>query len=90
MELEFKWDLPDAEVLESMRADPEIAALCIGQEDIAMDAVYYDTADGLFTGMRGALRLRRENDTTVCCMKAERRWPRSGWSCAASRICAPA
>lgn len=36
---------------------------------IQMESSYYDTADGLLRENRAALRLRRENDRSVCCMK---------------------
>lgn len=36
---------------------------------IHMQSRYYDTPDGLFARYQGALRLRRENDRSVCCIK---------------------
>ncbi len=72
MELEYKWDLTGPEEMERMRRDPLVASACRGEADIAMDAVYYDTPEGLFAHMGGALRLRRENRAGVCCMKVDR------------------
>ena len=34
-----------------------------------MESSYFDTADGLLKEHQAALRLRRENDRSVCCMK---------------------
>lgn len=66
MEQEFKW-----------RACPEqFEALCAAlklapnpQATIQMDAIYYDTPDGLLRTHKIGLRLRRENAQSVCCMK---------------------
>lgn len=67
MEKEYKW-----------RADEQIlgqallwASSRIGSQSrtIQMESGYYDTADGLLKKHQAALRLRRENDRSVCCMK---------------------
>ena len=34
-----------------------------------MESSYFDTADGMLRNKKAALRLRRENERTVCCMK---------------------
>ena len=38
-------------------------------QETAMETRYFDTADGLLKEHQAALRLRRENDRSVCCMK---------------------
>lgn len=67
MEKEYKW-----------RADKQIlgqallwASSRIGSQSrtIHMQSQYFDTADGLLRKNDAALRLRRENDVTICCMK---------------------
>lgn len=67
MEKEYKW-----------RADEKLlgqallwASSRIGSQSrtIQMESSYYDTADGLLKANQAALRLRRENDRSVCCMK---------------------
>ena len=67
MEKEYKW-----------RADEQMlgqallwASSRIGSQSrtIQMESSYYDTADGLLKKNQAALRLRRENDRSVCCMK---------------------
>ncbi len=35
----------------------------------ALESSYFDTADGMLRNKKAALRLRRENERTVCCMK---------------------
>ena len=66
MEIEYKWELPDGwdpvSVLhKGVRMD--------GDREIHMEAVYYDTPDGYVAGLKGALRLRREDGRSVCCLK---------------------
>lgn len=67
MEKEYKW-----------RADEWVlgqallwASSRIGSQSrtIHMKSQYFDTADGLLRRNDAALRLRRENDRSVCCMK---------------------
>lgn len=67
MEKEYKW-----------RADEKLlgqallwASSRIGSQSrtIQMESSYYDTVDGLLKANQAALRLRRENDRSVCCMK---------------------
>ena len=67
MEKEYKW-----------RADEKLlgqallwASSRIGSQSrtINMESSYFDTADGLLKEHQAALRLRRENDRSVCCMK---------------------
>lgn len=71
MELEYKWDLPEVRTIERM-------LICIGQDATAIDshairmqATYYDTPSGDVYRMHGGLRMRRENDESVCCLKLE-------------------
>lgn len=74
MEIEYKWDLLP---VEGSRLALDVAELISphvrGAHDVFMHATYYDTADGLMEGMRAGLRLRRENDESVCCLKLEER-----------------
>lgn len=56
-EIENTWHIDDVEVK------------FLNSDEISMEATYYDTEDGLVTNMHGALRIRRENDRTICCMK---------------------
>lgn len=67
MEQEFKWDatpeLQDAVLFWALGRDAS------GANVIEMDARYYDTADGRLAADKTALRIRRENQSSVCCMK---------------------
>ncbi len=68
MEQEYKLQIP----LHTLSA---IAAYLQGlpgrqrHDTLHMAAVYYDTPEGLLKQQGGALRIRRENDRSVCCMK---------------------
>ena len=70
MEIEYKWGLQAAEgSRKALDAAELIAPYVRGVQGISMHAVYYDTADGL-TGQLGVgLRIRRENERSVCCLK---------------------
>ncbi len=67
MEKEYKWkadeSLLDAALLwASDRADAQ-------SRNIHMQSRYYDTKDGLLRNQMAALRLRKENEASVICMK---------------------
>lgn len=67
-EQEFKWMLPErsmAGLAAALRSAPERSA----GTTVRMEAIYYDTPDQLVYRSNAALRLRRENGKTVCCMK---------------------
>ena len=67
MEREFKWDafgaLQDTVLMWALNRDADSAKM------IEMDARYFDTADGALSAEKTALRLRRENEDSVCCLK---------------------
>ena len=65
MELEYKWALPEGWSPEGRISGAQVS----GREELSMEAVYFDTPDGYVAGLRGALRLRRENGRAVCCLK---------------------
>lgn len=69
MEQEYKWTLPDDISFTDAAAHPLIAENCVDTEEIKMLAAYYDTEDLFFRQMHGSLRLRKENEKSVCCMK---------------------
>lgn len=66
MEREYKW-AADAAQFEAI-----CKALCANlerQPARSMDATYFDTPNGMLRERKIGLRLRRENEETVCCMK---------------------
>lgn len=68
MEREYKWQMPTetlAEFADYLHEMP--GRLAHGM--LRMAAVYYDTPDDLVHRSGAALRIRRENDRSVCCMK---------------------
>ena len=68
MELEYKWRIPK-ESLSVLAAFLHSHPGRLSQDTLLMSAVYYDTPEQLAHQRGCALRLRRENDRTVCCMK---------------------
>ncbi len=68
MEQEFKWRCPTEAHFLALLSDPQLPPHGEIQR-ISMRAVYYDTADHRVAHWRGGLRLRQENDRSVCCLK---------------------
>lgn len=67
MEREYKWKADTEQftrLCEALSLDPD------SQPQLSMDATYFDTPDGILRERRIGLRLRRENEQSVCCMKA--------------------
>lgn len=70
MEREYTWSLQAAEGSRKALGAAELIAPHVrGTQDISMNAVYYDTPDGLLGAQHAALRVRRENGRGVCCLK---------------------
>ena len=69
MEIEYKWELPDEDVLAELLGDDELAPMLGEPCTLRMRAIYYDTAAEDVRRMRGGLRIRQENDESVCCLK---------------------
>ncbi len=68
MEREYKWKLPEGDIDQLLT---QLAGEMIiqGKKATQMRAIYYDSGAGIISGQRGALRLRQEGETSVCCMK---------------------
>lgn len=73
MEVECKYRITDRYTAARIEQDDEVqAALLHDFADCEMDAVYYDTAEGLLSQRHWSLRLRSENGLVVAaCKKAE-------------------
>lgn len=71
MELEYKWKLTADTELDRLLHWVLTSAALESRETTEMKAVYYDTQDRLFSQMHGALRIREENQSRVCCMKLQ-------------------
>lgn len=69
MEIEYKWDMPDKSTLDALLMAPELAQEPTGCDEIRMHAIYYDTAQGDMQRLHGGLRVRREGERSVCCLK---------------------
>lgn len=68
MEREYKWMIPD-DTLSALAEFLHQTEKRISHDTLHMAAVYYDTADQLVYQNGAALRIRKENERTVCCMK---------------------
>ena len=69
MEREFKWMIPDPSEFDPIADSSTISALVQKKGRLEMEAMYYDTAYNLIARCHGGLRLRRENETRVVCLK---------------------
>lgn len=69
MEIEYKWEMPDVAVLEDMLDDGAISACADEVRELRMRATYYDTENQDVYRLHGGLRVRQENDDSVCCLK---------------------
>lgn len=67
MEKEYKWSAAPSQFGDALLW----ASVRVGSppRTIQMHSEYFDTADGLLRAHDAALRMRRENDKSVCCMK---------------------
>jgi len=69
MEKEYKWMIENKTMFHNIVNSSIVAQALVSKQDIQMEAIYYDTEDHLLAQMHGALRLRKENDVSVCCLK---------------------
>ena len=69
MEREFKWMIPDPSEFDRIADSSMVSSLVRETGRLEMEAMYYDTADNLIARCHGGLRLRRENETRVVCLK---------------------
>ena len=68
MEREYKWMIPQ-DTLAALADFLHQEQTRLSHEMLHMAAIYYDTADDLVYKNGAALRIRQENDRSVCCMK---------------------
>lgn len=69
MEIEYKWDMPGEEALPHLIESVSSASGTGEPSEIRMRAVYYDTPAQDIKRLHGGLRIRQENDESVCCLK---------------------
>lgn len=71
IELEWKYDLPEALSFEELLAwDPLQSRMAEAPRRLRMQTTYYDTADRRLSERKITLRRRLENDSSVVCCKA--------------------
>lgn len=69
MEIEYKFALDSPEQGEMIIADVEKTIKTENKHDITMSSAYYDNESGSLSGAGYSLRIRQENELTVCCIK---------------------
>lgn len=69
MEIEYKWNLPDNDLADTLASHHRIAQAVRTVRTIEMRAVYFDTKNRDVYAMRGGLRIREEDGRGVCCLK---------------------
>ena len=69
MEIEYKWDLAEDELERRVAESSRVSGNTATREIIEMHAIYYDSVDNQVGKLHGGLRVRRENDESVCCLK---------------------
>ncbi len=68
MEQEFKWRCPEETMFFDILSAPQLPPH--GElHRIRMSARYYDTQDGTIRRLGGGLRLRQEDNDSICCLK---------------------
>lgn len=72
-ELEYKWKLSDKSIINNFNKiinDKELRI--ISSDIIKIEAQYYDTEDLILKNNKMALRKRKENGETICCLKTSK------------------
>lgn len=64
MEQEFKWCRNSEDLKLLTYLGPPYSKKCF-----QMSATYYDTKDGMLSSHKGGLRIRQENEQSICCLK---------------------
>ena len=91
VESEAKFIVDGSDTVSGILSDERIKPFVIKSFEKQMHAEYFDTDDGYLTDMRAALRMRRENEKNVCCIKLGERqengiFSRSEFECEAQSI----
>ncbi len=69
MEREYKWSIASEAQFHTIVSSDTVAPLVQSHETISMEATYYDTFDKQIEKAHGGLRLRRENNESIACLK---------------------
>jgi len=67
LEREYKFSSPDDRAFENILSDKNVRVLSRGE--VFLEAAYFDTKDMYLRALGGALRIRREGDVFVACLK---------------------
>ncbi len=72
MEQEYKW-LINEEKIKNIVNSEFVAQYIINEFKIDMEAIYYDDINGTIKKIKGALRKRKQNEDSICCLKIEQK-----------------
>lgn len=70
MEQEYKWLISEEKIKNIINSE-FVAQYIINEFKIDMEAIYYDDINGTIKKIRGALRKRKQNEDSICCLKIE-------------------
>ena len=72
MEQEYKWLISEEKIKNIINSE-FVAQYIINELKIDMEAIYYDDINGTIKKIRGALRKRKQNEDSICCLKIEQK-----------------
>lgn len=72
MEQEYKWLISEEKIKNIINSE-FVAKYIINELKIDMEAIYYDDINGTIKKIRGALRKRKQNEDSICCLKIEQK-----------------
>ena len=72
MEQEYKWSISEEKIKNIINSE-FVTQYIINEFKIDMEAIYYDDINGTIKKIKGALRKRKQNENTICCLKIERK-----------------
>lgn len=72
MEQEYKW-LMNEEKFKNIINSEFVSQYIINESKINMEAIYYDDINESIKKIRGALRKRKQNEDSICCLKIEQK-----------------
>lgn len=72
MEQEYKWLISEEKIKNIINSE-FVAQYIINELKIDMEAIYYDDINETIKKIRGALRKRKQNEDSICCLKIEQK-----------------
>lgn len=73
MEQEYKWLIIDEEKINNIINSKLVIQYITNEFKVDMEAIYYDDINETIKKAKGALRKRKQNGDTICCLKIEQK-----------------